>query len=122
MLRFLNQPLLHFLLAGALFFALYSWIGGEEDPTQTGEIFITPDNRKQTIDQDVQELLAQLNSKVHSANVEEVGDRIMLDSTFESKSQSEIDRLFGSGFGMALTEVLKANYLITIQKPENPEK
>ena len=69
------------------------------------QVYLNPDNRKQTIEQDVQDLLAQLNKQVQPANVEEIGDRIMIDSSFESKAEFEIDRLFGTGFGNALTEV-----------------
>jgi hypothetical protein len=204
----IKQPLLHFLLLGALLFALYSWVGDDELSTQTKEIVITPgrietlavnfekvwqraptereldgiindfiteeiyyrealaigldqddtivrrrmrqkmefitadlaerieptenelveylknnkesyrkdpifsfkqiylnpDQRQATIETDIQNLLTTLNSQIHPANIDELGDRIMLDASFDSKSQTEVDRLFGNGFGAYLLD------------------
>jgi len=204
----IKQPLLHFLLLGALLFALYSWVGDDELSTQTKEIVITPgrietlavnfekvwqraptereldgiindfiteeiyyrealaigldqddtivrrrmrqkmefitadlaerieptenelveylknnkesyrkdpifsfkqiylnpDQRQATIETDIQNLLTTLNSQIHPANIDELGDRIMLDASFDSKSQTEVDRLFRNGFGAYLLD------------------
>ncbi|MCZ6675293.1 MAG: peptidylprolyl isomerase [Verrucomicrobia bacterium] len=68
------------------------------------QIYLNPDQHQESIEQDVQNLLTTLNSQIHPAKIEELGDRIMLSTTFENMKLSEIDRLFGTGFGAALTE------------------
>jgi hypothetical protein len=39
--RLLREPLLHFLLLGALLFGLYQWVGGAESGASSGEIVVT---------------------------------------------------------------------------------
>lgn len=65
-------------------------------------IYLDPSKRKGSIEKDAQSLLKQLKTSGTLLDFANLGDRIMLENAFESVSQSEVDRLFGTGFGETL--------------------
>ena len=69
------------------------------------QVFLNPDGHRNSIEREVESVLATLNSQIHPANLDKIGDRIMLDSQFENAGLREIERQFGTGFGESLLKL-----------------
>jgi len=81
------------------------------DPVLTfKQVFLNPRDRSETIDADFEFLLSQLRDKDANADIREAGDRLMLESEFDSVPLSEVERLFGKEFCDGLSELNPGNW------------
>jgi hypothetical protein len=69
------------------------------------QVFLSPDRRGDTVEGDAERLLRQLESAGPDADVERLGDSIMLPAEFELAPLSVASRMFGSEFAGRLAEL-----------------
>ena len=62
------------------------------------QVYLDPNKRKATIDSDVQALLTSLRTAGTSADISQLGDRLMIEQVYTATSQRDIARIFGKEF------------------------
>jgi parvulin-like peptidyl-prolyl isomerase len=66
------------------------------------QIYLDPDKRKDSLNEDIEHLLAHLNADGNSQPTDSLGDRIMLEHSYTNLTESEINGFFGNEFGSGL--------------------
>jgi hypothetical protein len=69
------------------------------------QVFLSPDRRGDDVESDAKDLLGQLESLGSDADIERLGDSIMLPSEFELAPLTVASRMFGSEFAGRLAEL-----------------
>lgn len=62
------------------------------------QVYLNPEKHKKTLDQEVAKLLRRLESKEDGADVNQLGDTILLEPTYDKSSYGVITGLFGKTF------------------------
>tara|TARA_B110000285_G_C15142065_1_gene631513 strand:+ start:7316 stop:8221 length:906 start_codon:yes stop_codon:yes gene_type:complete len=62
------------------------------------QVYLDSNKRKTTIDSDVQALLTSLRAAGASADISQLGDRLMIEQAYTATSQRDIARIFGKEF------------------------
>jgi hypothetical protein len=76
------------------------------DPKLTfKQVYLDPQRRADTIEADIESLLATLSAAGASADISEAGDRSLLEQEFEATGLYDVERTFGSEFSQGLLEV-----------------
>jgi hypothetical protein len=75
------------------------------------QVFLSPDRRGDTVEADAQELLQRLESLGPDADVEHMGDSIMLPNEFELAPVSVAGRMFGAEFSARLADLEPGRWL-----------
>lgn len=68
------------------------------------QVYLNAKKRADTIDADIDSLLATLRSKGPTADITNAGDALMLEQVFEATPQRDVARLFGQEFAAALVK------------------
>jgi len=76
------------------------------DPQFTfNHAYLNPDKRKETLEEDTRLLLAELQGSQGAGGGALSGDSLMLPYSFESLPARDVDRQFGTGFAVQLSEL-----------------
>ena len=70
----------------------------QPDRYSISHVYFNPDKRGDTTLDDAEVALRQLHNGAELEDVELLGDRFLLDSDYQNMTESELRRLFGSGF------------------------
>jgi len=79
------------------------------------QVYISPDRRGESVEDDARRLLTQLVAEGAAADISERGDSLMLPQTVSLAPQFEIERTFGAQFTEALLRVEPGNWVGPIQ-------
>ena len=66
------------------------------------QVYLDPNKRQATLQADIENTLATLRASSEETILDEWGDRLMLESKYESTPQFDIERLFGKEFAAAM--------------------
>lgn len=69
------------------------------------QVYLNPEQHQNSLQEDVNELLAKLNSAGNSVDSSQYGDRFMLGYYFSNQSESNVARTFGDQFAKQLSKV-----------------
>jgi hypothetical protein len=77
----------------------------EEDRFTFSQVFLDPDRRGNSLESDLEDILAKLNNIGTKIDISALGDGLLLEHNFKSATASEINKLFGEKFASQLSRL-----------------